>query len=274
MQAGAPSVEGATQSPYAIFRTPEHETATQNCLARQLVGNPNASERLVVIAPYADLKLDLATIARHVSNVSIRGRPDVQTFPPPQLSISSNKAQRRATGVVWQAEQDVAVMGVGRDGSVAVRARLANDRKGPGGQRARGEIGLFSTMESFYAAILYSRILIREAAIGHLGSLVGFRLELRGTTARLMCDVPSCFQELRRVAGKEELKLRWPERTEIAIQDPICIAGNFVGDLQHDSQLRMLDEIAYGVSVYFVVEDYVPEFDIGDCVMRCYQDQR
>ena len=225
-----------------------------------------------MVAPYPDLALDLSTLAKHVTSGTIWPQGDLQTFPPPHLVIGSSKPQRRATGVAWVTEHENVALGVGRDGSVAARMRVQNDRRGRGGVPDRVELGLFTTIENLYSAILYARRLASFAPqIESHRHLVGFRLELHGLTSKhLMCDVPSRVQEQRRASGESELEPDWPQLTETAFQNPIAIAGNFWRPISDEAMAQLLDEIAYAVAVYFAAEDRTSDLRIGHSIIRGY----
>lgn len=135
-----------------LFSVVGNERYTTECLARQLVGALEPSERLVVLAPpgapFDGLGLNRARLADLLGELDTRGALALPQFQGRQERLDAG-VRRLDTGNIFA---------LGRDGSIAIRRRLSHDRPGHGRVVARGDVGIFSSIEQILACVRLARI--------------------------------------------------------------------------------------------------------------------
>jgi hypothetical protein len=249
---------------YVLQREAQYEFTTERTRAHELLERSEASERRIVVAPYGDLRLSLAVAGRFVDTARTRAHGGLATLPPGGLMST---ARRRRGGVVWDDGDPMQTvrLAVGCDGSVGLRVRVHRDRPGRGGLRARGEIGIFTTVELLGAAIVYAGLLLQSPERGATPGRYAFRIEHHGVAgARMMCDVPTG------VAGAPLVPTDWPVPTQACAESTIRIAGNYAPDLMTSELGALLDEVAVELAAYFATEHSVRALRPGTFVARAH----
>lgn len=246
---------------FLVLRDAARERVTLECRAFELLGQPAPRERLVAISPYTHLNLHQEAIASFVSSSAIR--------PPAQMAVGSAQTRQLEHGTLWQGDGDRTVLTVGHDGSMAVRWRPSDDRRGATGSPSRGEdVGVFSTLESLYGAIRYATALARGAVAGRATDRWGFRLELHGLgAARLLWDDP---RQLPQATIRTSPSTDRAEVGETFAVDTIRIAGNFALDASDAHLAGLLDRVALELAGRFNAEDQVRSIAIGDAIIKSY----
>lgn len=252
-----------TQPAYELQRETQYELVTPRSQANQLLGASGVSERRILVASFGDLRLPLASVARFVDSTRMPEVGDLASFPPAALLAAMPR--RLTAGLVWDDldPMEAVRLAVGCDGSVGLRVRLHLDRQGPGGIRARGEVGVFTTVELLGAAILYARGLFRLPERACAPGRYAFRVEHHGVSgARMMCDVPV------RVDGAPSVPPDWPRATGPSSERTIRIAGNQAPELTTTDLAGLLDDVAVELAVYFAVQDQVRALRPGTFAAR------
>lgn len=159
-----------------LYSTASKEITARKSKAMQLVGEPDASERLIVFAPhgapYDGLGFAIEQLLEIVETCDSDPALNRAQFRGEQ-KVLSNGIARTSSGNRF---------GIGLDGSLAICRRLFHDRSGVGKVVQRGDVGLFSSLEQVFAAILYAR---RLASLSKKNIYQwSFRHELHGVETR------------------------------------------------------------------------------------------
>jgi alkylated DNA repair dioxygenase AlkB len=233
-----------------VYRVASVESRTPRAKATILVGPPESSERLVAIAPhgveYGGLEFVPESLKAAVKVLDGNELLGFSQFRGEQ-TVRSAGITRKSNGTLFA----IAV-----DGSLAMRRRLTLDRRGEGVRVARGDIGIFSSLEQLLAMFRYARSLMLHAPKKvHRWS---FRHELHGIQGRHLVDDPV---EGRR-AGAAWTMSR-PSAEEI-----ISIAGEV--DLRAPAQTigKLLDDVAIRLAALFDCERVVQRMHAGSSTVE------
>ena len=253
--------------PFLVFTNPVNELITTRSAALQLVGASGPSSRVVAVAPhsapYGGFQMPLGDVVRFAAAAVIPTPGDLRSFPP--NSVLSAEPERTAAGVRWALEEAGVAFAIGRDGSLALRSRLFNDRQGEGAGRTRGDVGLYSSIEFLVGMICFGLRIGAQVPDARRSTRWTFRHEIREAQgSRLMCDPPVAVTQLPgRVAST------W-ERSGTASDSAMPVAGDFAASMTSQQLSDGLDEVATRLADYFGVDAAVATRKPGTDLVRAY----
>ena len=221
----------------------------------QIVGDVEPSERLIILAPhgapYTGLGLALEQVLDIVKACDVDPALNFAQFRGLQRNLSN--------GVLRTSEGNR--FGLGLDGSLAVRRRLFHDRPGKGRVVQRGDVGLYSSLEQLFAAILYVRKVVEMTNMNR--QLWSFRHQLYGIhTRHLMDDCP----------GGNRTENEWPI-SEACVENMIEFAGEI--DLRTDTEriAQLFDEAGVKIAAPFDRHQLVSLMKPGTFIIMSMQTQ-
>lgn len=215
----------------------------------QIVGDPEPSERLIVLAPHGapndGLGLALEQIIDIVSICD--GDPD--------LDYSQFRGEQRnvSEGVIRTNEGNR--FGFARDGSIALRRRLYYDRPGSGRVVQRGDIGLYSSLQQLFVMIRYARK-ITQLADKHIYQW-SFRHELHGVGTRHLMD------DFWGTHGEDHV---WPT-SAVCADETIALAGEIDLRLDDEELGNLLDQAGIRIAASFDKHKPVARMNPGRAVV-------
>jgi hypothetical protein len=232
-----------------LYKSSNIEISALRSAAAKLVEPPQPSERLIVVAPQGVLYGGLSLTTEVLLDVLDECDRDPSLARFPQFR---GDQRNLADGIRRVSEGNH--FALARDGSLAVRRRLFHDRRGLGAHVARGDVGLYSSVEQVLVALRYAKSL--TAATGTRVHSWTFRHELHGIgTRHLMNDAPSEVQPH-----------DWPEGTPSA-EDVLSLAGEIDLRVRSTELAELLDQVATRIATSFSLHKTVQDLDVGSTIL-------
>jgi nucleoside phosphorylase len=254
--APSPADAGAARTsrvPYHVGNPGQVLRGKTQPLATHLLTALRDPTRTITVSPYSapDTLLKRDNILDTVTANRVRARYGAP-FPP--LSIDSGEG-RLANGLVWKAVELERQFVIGFDASFATRDRTVEARLAEGRARARGDVGIFTTMELVIGAILFVRKLDRTLA-RHPRWWI--RIELCGMSNRKLIFDP---------LGPRRDGSSWEVYPMTAMVDRIDFEASFPADQTDDEIISLGNEIADIIAYSFKAEGPVKALQIGQWIL-------